>query len=142
MIKFSSNKFKSFNKYVGQLLQGAIFAIIGMCITTAVVMAVAIPFAEVWWEVLLLVGIIIGCFGLGLWLLDWFGKNYWRLQPHKPIITVKYDMVMDDMIVLSSDDADRCVDVVALIDDGIDEWDCSNDILYADDTVENDPKLD
>ena len=123
MIKFSSNKFKSFNKYVGQLLQGAIFAIIGLCTTTAVVMTVAIPFAEVWWEVLLLVGIIIGCFSLGLWLLDWFGKNYWRLQPHKPIITVKYDMAMDDMIVLSSDDADRCVDVVALIDDGIEEWD-------------------
>lgn len=123
MIKFSSNKFKSFNKHVGQLLQGAIFAIIGMCITTAVVMAVAIPFAEVWWEVLLLVGIIIGCFGLGLWLLDWFGKNYWRMQPRKPIITVKYDMVMDDMAVLSGDDADRCVEVVAMIDDGIEEWD-------------------
>jgi hypothetical protein len=74
-------------------------------------------------------------------VLDWFGKNYWRLQLHKPIITVKYDMVINDMVVLSSDDADRCVDVVALIDDGIDEWDCSDNIIYSDDS-ESDSKLD
>jgi hypothetical protein len=142
MIKFTDRKFKSFNKHVGQLLQGAIFATVGLCLTSALVVGIAIPFSEVWWEVLLSVGIIIGCFSLGFWLLDWFGKNYWRLQLHKPIITVKYDMVINDMVVLSSDDADRCVEVIALIDDGIDEWDCSDDILYINDTAENDSKLD
>ena len=123
MIKFSSNKFKSFNKHVGQLLQGAIFAIVGLCLTAALVVGLAVPFSEAWWEVVLSVGIIIGCISLGFWLLDWLGKNYWRLQPHKPVITVKYDMVTDRMIVLSSDDADRCVDVVTMIDDGLEEWD-------------------
>jgi hypothetical protein len=123
MIKYAGNKFKSFDKNVGPLLQGAIFAIIGLCLTSALVICLAIPFAEEWWKVLLLIGIIAGCLNLGFWLLDWFGKNYWRLQPHKPIITVKYDMVLDRMVVLSSDDADRCVEVNALIDNGIDEWD-------------------
>ena len=124
MIKRTSIKFKSFNKHVGQLLQGAIFAIVGLCLTTVLVVGVAVPFSETWWEIALSVGIIIGCISLGFWLLDWFGKNYWRMQPHKPIITVKYDMVMDDMVVLSSDVADRCIDVITMIDDGIDdEWD-------------------
>ena len=123
MIKRTSIKFKSFNKYVGQLMQGAIFALVGLCLTSALVVGVAVPFSEAWWEIALSVGIVIGCFSLGLWLLDWFGKNYWRLQPKKPVITVKYDMIMDRMIVLSSDDADRCVDVITMIDDDIDdEW--------------------
>ena len=134
MIKFGSNKFKCFNKHVGQLLQGAIFAVVGLCLTTSIVVGIAVPFSEAWWEVVLSVGIIIGCFSLGFWLLDWFGKNYWRLQPHKPVITVKYDMVMDDMVVLSSDDADRCVDVMALVDDGIDEW---NGVELDDDIKES-----
>lgn len=123
MIKVMDNKFKSFNKYVGQGLQGALFAAIGLCLASTIVVGLAIPFAETLWETLLLVGLVIGGFSLGFWLLDWFGKNYWRMQPHKPIVTVKYDMVLDRMVVLSSDDADRCVKIVALIDDGINEWD-------------------
>ena len=141
MIKFGSNKFKNFNKYLGQFLQCVVFITVGLCLTSSLIVGISIPFSDTWWEVVVSICIIVGCFSFGFWLLDWYGRNYWRTQPHKPIITVKYDVVMDDMIVLSNDDADRCVEVVALIDDGIEEWDCSDDVLYIDD-AENNSKLD
>ena len=44
-------------------------------------------------------------------VLDWCGKRHWQFQSSKPEVTVLYDKDGDRMIVLSSDDVDRCVNV-------------------------------
>ena len=47
-----------------------------------------------------------------------YGRNFWKISGlEKPVITVKYDKKNNRMIILSCDDADKCVDIKTIIED-------------------------
>ena len=47
-----------------------------------------------------------------------YGKNYWVINGlEKPTITIKYSRKEDKMIVLSCDDADKCVNIETIIEE-------------------------
>ena len=118
----TQKKFKCFDKQVGEIITGALFVGLGICAIGALIFGVMIGVSSTIWQVILYGLCSLIYVLLAMIILDWYGRNYWRLRGEKPVIIVKYDMVMDVMAVLSSDDADRCVEVVTMIDDGIDEY--------------------
>ena len=92
-------------------IQTVVIATLWILISSGILLIVTSPYTDTAWGswVQGIIGIIM--LGISPTVLDWYGKRHWQFQSSKPEITVLYDKDGDRMIVLSSDDADRCVNV-------------------------------
>ena len=92
-------------------IQTVVIAVIWFAVSTGMLLVITSSYVDTslggWVQGI--IGVII--LGVTPSILDWYGKRHWRFQSSKPEITVLYDKDGDRMIVVSSDDADRCVNV-------------------------------